>query len=154
MKLRNQILTLSIPTIIGAFSLYYIFTVWDAPWEVKNYSIGLTIGIFVCILFLIFKDFKVNNSTISQNVSEGSIEEKPQKSKLRVIMPLIFLFISSIYFIGYYLSTIIFLIITPWLLGYKRKKTIFLSTLIITSMTYFLFNLFLHVRLPEGLFFS
>lgn len=150
MNLKEQLLKLSMPLIIGVFSLYYLSTVWDAPWEAKDYSVGLIVGIFVSFMFLLYKDLR--NGKSSQVVSKHM--SKDDSKRLISILMLALLFVVSIYFLGYYLATLIFLIIAPWLLGYKHKRSIFLTALIVTTLTYILFGLFLHSRLPQGLFFS
>jgi len=70
-----------------------------------------------------------------------------------VILVASIVFVISIYVIGYILSAFLFVFITPFLLGY-RKKSIFLTAFVVVGLIYALFVGILKLRLPVGIFFS
>ncbi|MFC4713583.1 tripartite tricarboxylate transporter TctB family protein [Planococcus dechangensis] len=66
------------------------------------------------------------------------------------------LYIFSMQFIGFVVSTIIFIIFTGLLVGSRAKKDIIVITIVsvaITLGTYFFFENVLNVRFPSGIFF-
>ncbi|WP_209121906.1 tripartite tricarboxylate transporter TctB family protein [Alkalihalobacillus sp. BA299] len=68
----------------------------------------------------------------------------------------LFLYIFIMQFIGFVLTTIVFIITTGLIIGPKKKKNIFIISVVavvITFSTYLFFENVLHVRFPSGLFF-
>lgn len=71
------------------------------------------------------------------------------------IKPYILLFIALVYFgiiflLGYYSSTLLFLVIAAYVIGVRKYKVIFLTALILLPAMYAFFELFLQARLPSG----
>lgn len=68
----------------------------------------------------------------------------------------LFVYILLMQVIGFIITTILFIIITGYVLGPKTKKDIVIISvisLVVTLSTYTFFENVLHVRFPSGLFF-
>ncbi len=61
-----------------------------------------------------------------------------------------FLIMSSV---GFYLTTLVYLPVMTWLLGFRKIKVIALSTVIVLFFIYLVFSAFLKVPIPEGIAF-
>ncbi|MEZ0481458.1 tripartite tricarboxylate transporter TctB family protein [Planococcus sp. SSTMD024] len=77
--------------------------------------------------------------------------------KLVILTLLVFfVYIFLMQFIGFVVSTIVFIIFTGLLVGSRAKKDIMVITIVsvaVTLGTYFFFENFLNVRFPSGIFF-
>ncbi len=84
----------------------------------------------------------------------GKEETDPKPGRLDTVFQfivLLLLYIPAIHYIGYFISTICFLPVAMWLLGYRRKIAIVLITVLWAALSYALFFHLLHVALPTGI---
>jgi hypothetical protein len=58
--------------------------------------------------------------------------------------------VITIFFVGYYVSTILFIIIGCLLVGVRQLKTIIITTVVTLPLMYAFFELFLQAGLPRG----
>ncbi|UCZ53195.1 tripartite tricarboxylate transporter TctB family protein [Bacillus shivajii] len=101
---------------------------------------------------LIKKKAELSEMNVKDYLKELLIEYKLVFFTLIVL----FLYISIMPFIGFIISTIIFIIVTGLVISSKKKKdSIILSVtaVVITLSAYFFFQNVLHVRFPSGLLF-
>ena len=83
------------------------------------------------------------------------IEESTQgRKKVLFTVALMFVFLFAMLVFGFTLGTFIFLICSVWSLGYKNKKGLIISSLIITGFMYVIFILIMKSFLPSGLLFD
>ena len=68
-----------------------------------------------------------------------------------VLLFLSILYVISIFFLGYYLSTTIFLILGCFLVGVRNSKAVILTVIVTLPLMYAFFELFLQAGLPRGL---
>ncbi len=84
----------------------------------------------------------------------GKEDRDPKPGRLDTVIQfivLLMLYLPGINYIGYFISTIIFLPVAMWLLGYRRKIAIILITIVWTILSWALFFQLLHVALPTGI---
>lgn len=81
--------------------------------------------------------------------------------KIIIAAPIVFyfflvnlVFVFSIYFIGFYLVSLLYLLGSLYLLGQKNFLISFLYSLTLVVFLYIVFTVFLHVPVPKGYFFS
>jgi hypothetical protein len=67
---------------------------------------------------------------------------------------LMFGFLVSMLLFGFALGTFVFLLFSAWSLGYRKTKSLILSSLIITGFMYVVFVLIMNSLLPQGLLFD
>ena len=68
-----------------------------------------------------------------------------------VLLFLSILYVISIFFLGYYFSTTIFLILGCFLVGVRNSKAVILTVIVALPVMYAFFELFLQAGLPRGL---
>jgi hypothetical protein len=67
-----------------------------------------------------------------------------------IILIISFFYVLSILVLGFFVSTIIFFILSSYYLGVKNFKHIFLTLIILIPFMYIFFSLFLKTNLPKG----
>jgi putative tricarboxylic transport membrane protein len=86
------------------------------------------------------------------------VGKEKQVDKKEIYNPYLIFVFSVIYALlitrlGFFTSTVVFIIGSTWYLGTRNLKTFVISTLGITVFIYFLFIMQLHVPLPKGILF-
>lgn len=150
--MKNKLFESVIPFLALSFSIYYFFTVMEAPWEAKVYSYVLIFGITICSIVIGVRTYTAKKETKTSKADKRK-ETKKADRKFTIIAGSSFAFVASIYMLGYIPSAFLFILITPLLLGY-RKKTIFLVASAVVIFIYLLFIEILKMKLPVGIFFS
>ncbi|WP_404335454.1 tripartite tricarboxylate transporter TctB family protein [Planococcus rifietoensis] len=121
----------------------------------------LIAGLLILLsLMLIIKQGLVLMKSKSTGERQGAGESARDfynEYKLVILTLLVFfIYIFLMQFIGFVVSTIVFIIFTGLLVGSRAKKDIMVITIVsvaITLGTYFFFENFLNVRFPSGIFF-
>ena len=67
-----------------------------------------------------------------------------------IILLISFVYVLSILVLGFFVSTIIFFILSSYYLGVKNFKHIFFTLILLIPFMYFFFSLFLRTNLPRG----
>jgi hypothetical protein len=121
-----------------------------------------TVPQLVLILVIILASLDIL-SKVWVGSAEKSVQEKDTqeieesargKTKVLFTVGLMFVFLFSMLIFGFTLGTFIFLICSVWSLGYKNKKGLIISSLIITGFMYVIFILIMKSFLPSGLLFD
>lgn len=128
--------------------LYYQTIAWN-PLAATLPRLALIIIIFLSILMII-RDIKKNYN------QDDNVIQMSRQSFLRIFIAIstIFLYVYSINLLGLYISTLIFLIIFLLYIGEKNKLVIFGAPILFIISIYLIFDLFLHVNIPRGIFFK
>lgn len=69
-----------------------------------------------------------------------------------LLLGLMFVYYFLVTRIGFYIVTTIFLVITPWLLGYRKLKIVIPVAIITTITVWVVFGRFFYVPFPKGMF--
>jgi len=102
---------------------------------------------FCAILIIIFTILDYfQNKEVYKSKKKFLINFRPY-----VILFISFLYVFSILFLGFFVSTILFFIVSSYYLGVKNFKHIFVTLVILIPFMYIFFSLFLKTNLPKGL---
>jgi len=102
---------------------------------------------FCAILIIIFTILDYfQNKEVYKSKKKILINFRPY-----VILFISFLYVFSILFLGFFVSTILFFIVSSYYLGVKNFKHIFVTLVILIPFMYIFFSLFLKTNLPKGL---
>jgi len=150
--------------IAALFLLLSIFMFINSNGFVSNFDRGTLgaagfpklIAVFMFFLSLIYiiKYIRANKK-INRTFDFKSIYEE---YKFVIITVLLFLFyVITMKFIGFIISTSIYLLASQWLLSDRKKKNIpiiIIMTLFISLGAYYFFTSYLSVTFPAGIFFE
>ena len=103
-----------------------------------------TVCAILIIIFTILDYFQ--NKEVYKSKKKILINFRPY-----VILFISFLYVFSILFLGFFVSTILFFIVSSYYLGVKNFKHIFVTLIILIPFMYIFFSLFLKTNLPKGL---
>lgn len=146
MKKANIIISIFL-IIISIFLYYQTFTWEKDPATLPRLMLGVII--FLSILLII--------RSITKNPKKNNIIKKMSKQsffRIFIVTCITFLYVTSINLLGLYLSTLIFLIIVLLYVGEKNKLVIIGVPILFSIFIYLIFGLFLHVDIPQGIFFK
>ena len=99
----------------------------------------------ICIMLLmLLKEFKnIDKKKVKMELSY-------QANKHFFIFLFSIFYVITIFFVGYYVSTILFIIFGCLLVGVRQLKTIVITTVVTLPLMYAFFELFLQAGLPRG----
>ena len=86
---------------------------------------------------------------------QKQLEETDKKGFIRALVALILAigYIQIMQFLGFYLSTALFLYILMMYFGQKSQILYIASSILVSSVIYGIFHFFLKIPLPEGIFY-
>jgi len=134
---------------IISFSLFFLYqiTLFQIPETVNVTSPALIPGIWIIILLLLsgWLFFKSKNNN----------EEKSGYSPKNVlfIIVLLILYLWAMQWAGYYFTTPVFILLTMYLLKYRKVVIMGISAFGFVLFSYLIFNELLHIELPLGWWF-
>jgi len=144
---------LIIPVMAFCFTIYYFFTIIDAPWtaQVAAFIVG-TILIFLVVTFVVRS---INSATTNGEVLDFTnlVNPKPLLPKRIIILVLTLAFIFIVPHLGFTLTTFLFLSLSMMVLGeFKEKRFILLLSAALSIGGYLLFIVAFETRFPAGPF--
>ena len=134
--------------LIFAASAYLYTTLEGLEYETRAFPAALLIGLMaVCAIGLVM--------TLAGKVSAAAKHDQQATSKLAKFC---FTFLGAVAyalaipFLGFYASSIVFVLMLMFLLGSRSWLAMILTALGTIVLLYVVFSMFLHVPLPRGLF--
>jgi len=132
-------------------SILFIYMSTDFNGEARIFPLIFLVINIIFSLFIIFKSSK------RENFDDDDDEEKMsffflKKPMLLLLGTIVYTFLIT--WIGFLLSTIIFLLSFIYINKYKSHKVIFLTTILTLIFVYLVFFYELNVPLPSGILFS
>ena len=112
--------------------------------EYANYANLLPTFCAVSIIIFTILDYFQNKETYKLK-KKININFRPY-----IILIISFFYVLSILVLGFFVSTIIFFILSSYYLGVKNFKHIFFTLIILIPFMYIFFSLFLKTNLPKG----
>ncbi|MCH1626829.1 tripartite tricarboxylate transporter TctB family protein [Fredinandcohnia quinoae] len=112
---------------------------------VDSDAVPITLGFILLILSILL---------FFQKDEKNEEENKLPKGEIKVLLTVLFLvllFIILLEFLGFIISTALFLYFCSWFLGYKKWLSNVIVSLSIPLFIYFLFTSFLKIQLPQGI---
>lgn len=142
---------LIIPALALAFTLYYFSTVWNSPWtaQVNAFFVG-AILISVIVIFFIgaARDLFAGRASLSASKLIAPVAILPKRLGF---MALTLAYLVLIHWLGYTLSTLLFLLGSMLLLGGgKRPLVCLIASLAMSGVGWLVFIHLFQKRLPHG----
>lgn len=144
---------LIIPIVALLFTVYYFFTIINAPWtaQVAAFIVGALLIIFV-IAFIV-RSIKLIKSGGGSLSFEDLIIPKNLVSKRLRILGLTIAFIFTVPYLGFTFTTFLFLSVAMMVLSnFQNKQFIILLSAALSLGGYLLFILAFETRFPAGPF--
>jgi putative tricarboxylic transport membrane protein len=111
-----------------------------------NYVRFLALSMGILSILQIYFSSRKNDS--------GKAEFYTNRKKFFSLVALLIVYISIIAFLGFMLSTAIFLPVTMYFMGHRKKRVILVSSIGLLLFLQVLFVTILHVPLPRGMIFG
>jgi hypothetical protein len=109
------------------------------------------VGIILCVIQF-FTQVKKLRAGVYETVESEGITQQTLAWYWNLL--LIAVFIICLMLLGFIISTFLYLLLVPYLMDYKRWKVNIVFSAVTTSVLYYSFDKFFHVRLPPGLLLS
>jgi hypothetical protein len=144
---------LIIPIIGFFFTIYYFYTIIDAPWtaQVAAFIVGALLIIFI-IVFLIrsIKSIKIGDGVLN---FENLVTPKALLPKRLMILGLTISFIFIVPHLGFTITTFLFLAVAMMVLSnFQKKRFIVFVSAALSLGGYLLFIVAFNTRFPAGPF--
>ncbi|WP_152658475.1 tripartite tricarboxylate transporter TctB family protein [Oceanobacillus sp. CFH 90083] len=122
----------------------------------KFWPMMILIMMLVFAFMGIIKTFITHKRIVNGNMTWTEESEEPERRLFNIPLSLIsmssiMLYALGIFFIGFILSTIIFLFVLIQLLGGKKKLLLLILSIVITGVCVLLFSNVLSIPLPRGI---
>ncbi len=144
---------LIIPVASVLFSLYYFSTITDVPWtaQVSAFFVGSILGV-LSLVFIVRSILRVRRGEATFGL--GRLLEPVAYVPKRIVLFLLTIgYIFVIQWLGFTITTFLFLSSAMLLLGEGKKKgLIFCLSLVLSFGGYLLFVVAFETRFPEGPF--
>ncbi len=115
------------------------------PAESSHFPRFLTILMTFLSVMMVFRNWK------SQNTDNSSGFKSTELKTLFIVVTLTILYVLGIYYIGYFVSTTLFLVIMMRSFGHPKPFAMALAVFIFLATVYVLFVVFLGMHLPKAL---
>ncbi|THE12655.1 tripartite tricarboxylate transporter TctB family protein [Bacillus timonensis] len=138
-----------ISLILAFVSIGYLVLAFRLPAypyvPVDSDAVPITLGFILLLLSILLFFQKDNHSQGKTKIPTG------EKKVILTVLGFVLLFIILLEFLGFIITTAIFIFGNTWFLGYKKWKSNLIVSLAIPLAIYFLFSKFLQISLPQGI---
>ncbi|MGI9380040.1 MAG: tripartite tricarboxylate transporter TctB family protein [Methyloligellaceae bacterium] len=129
------------------FALFMAYNAWDFPAAGEQFPFfSCSVIILISVLMLIRSYFQPGVFTEKYPFKISYEDLKPL-----IITGIVVIYVLCIFELGYYTSTLIFLIFLTIFVGVRNYKQIVLTAVILFPLMYAFFELFLQARMPRGI---
>jgi len=136
---------------IAIFLIVFLSFLWqvnnDAPPRASQYPRYLLLFSYLLTIVLLITSLK-ETSAQGDKINAGSYKH------IIVITLVTVIYVALINYIGFGVSTFLYIFTVLWILEVRRKMVLILVPLLTTTTLYFIFNNLLMVLLPQGYFFG
>ena len=138
-------------SVIGLISFIYYRTLQMRPQDVYYVRI-----ILVCLLALSIQLFWKTYKTRKKEIkSDDQQDTEPFMNFKQVFLAvMIFLYVFFLRHTGFLVSSLLFVSITAYVLGFRNKLKLFALTISVTGVIYYIFFMWLRIRGIPGIWFS
>jgi len=131
-------------------SIYFGWLALEFPSGGGSFPLFAMGGTILLSLIIIINSFISKKPDLRERVR---IDLSYSKTKPLLLCILVSLHIWSMFKIGYFTSSVLFLIIGTLVVGIRKYRTILLTTIVLFPAMYAFFVLFLKANLPRGILF-
>lgn len=141
--------------ILIAISIYFLRESNSLPPSILGIPGSAFFPRLICFAFLIFGGILIIRS-FKKGEAERKITLILKQDLIRVLAVILLcgIYIFSIPFLGFILTSILFIVFLMFIFQVKRIGLIILWGFLVTLIIYFVFKILLKVPLPAGMFFS
>lgn len=141
--------------LLTAFAAFFFVLTWEFPKESSYFPRFFTCALMIISIFIIGQGVKKTRAAQTGEKAEGA-EIPLTCHELR--LPMIGLaaiagYIAAINFVGFFVSTGLFLIGAMWFLKVRSVPMLLISTLAMEGFIYLLFVVQLKLTMPSGILF-
>lgn len=149
-KLNKEVLQAAVFLCVGV--LLFVYSLLNhkkaqIEWIMSPYLFPVLISIFL-ILLSISLYLEAAKKNKSENNEIKDVSEDIRVGKFLISLAAIFIYYIFMYYIGFMISGVLFLVFMFWFLGERRIWLIILLSLGVPIILYGLFHMLLHVMLP------
>ena len=130
--------------IIISLFFYYQTVLFQIPGTVNITSPSLIPRIWIIILILLSILLIIN----SRNKTQKIINTSPRT--VLIIIAFLLIYLVTMQWIGYFFTTPIFILVSMYLLKYRKTALMTINAFSFVLFSYFIFNKLLHIDLPLG----
>ncbi|MBF0277161.1 MAG: tripartite tricarboxylate transporter TctB family protein [SAR324 cluster bacterium] len=131
-------------------SFFFGYLALDFPAEGGTFPLFAAGGTVVLSLFLIGESFFKKDP---EHLEKIKINFSYEKIKPLLLILVTFVYVLAIFELGYFSSSILFLLVATLLVGIRNYKAILLTAIILFPAMYAFFVFFLKAELPGGILF-
>jgi hypothetical protein len=149
----SSLAELIVPLLSTVFAIYYLITIQDIPFLAQMYGGGISfLLMFLCAaitLRIVTRIVKTRGVAEKATLSGVTATIRQYKKTISLVVG-IALFIGLLPYLGYPIISFLFVALATYILGVKKVSQALLIALGVTVVGYFLFVVFLQVRIPLG----
>lgn len=125
---------------------YMMGVAWDFP------AGGNMFPVFACAAIIVTAVLMFIRTIISPELFEVPFAMKPSRETIVPIVATLgtVVYVFAIFWLGYFTSTFLYIIVFSLAVGVRERRTIMLIVLITLPLMYLFFELFLRAQLPKG----
>ncbi|REJ10289.1 tripartite tricarboxylate transporter TctB family protein [Halobacillus trueperi] len=147
LKTLNQKVSIFL-ILFAAGYLYLSYNLKEYPYVPVDSDFVPKILGYLLIILAIFLFFDKSSET--EQEKEKRQVPKKEMLVLLAVGGMIFLYIFLLEIIGFVLSSMLFIFVCSWFLGYRKLVTTILVAVLFPLIMYLSFNYLLQIRLPQG----
>ncbi len=136
--------------VLGAFAAIFFVDTFNYNPTAALFPRVISIFSILCVVWTILRRI-VTLSRSSPGTSEPAEARKEDTMRWYTSAGTMVAYFILIHILGYTLTTLLYLVAIPVLLGYRKYKIIFLVGILWTVSFVAVFGYFLHTRIPGGL---
>lgn len=141
---------ISVQTVIATWSTYYFAEILTKPSSAQVLIRPVYFFIMIVYFFVCYADYKELKKQSGEKASPGLGKNKKTLATLLCLGGTA-LYVLSMPFLGFPLSTTLYLSLSFFALGTKRKVLAVIAAIFFTVALYYIFKTFLGVPLPLGI---
>ncbi len=144
---------LIIPVAALAFTVYYFYTIWDAPWTAQVAAFIVGSVLILLVVLILIKSFRQLSRGDGEINFDNLIEPRSYIPKRLTLLGLTIAYIFVVPWMGFTITTFLFLSLAMLVLSDFTKKRLILSLSATLSLGgYLLFIVAFKTRFPAGPF--
>ena len=130
----------------AAFAFYMMSLAWSFP------AGGNLFPVFACIAIIVTSSLMLVRTVVSPDVFDMPFQPKVTRNQLAPIIATVatVVYVWAIFQVGYYTSTLIYLVAFTLAIGIRDFKAIAITAVLTLPLMYVFFELFLQAGMPTG----
>lgn len=146
--------------LFAVISLIFTIMYWLSARTLPEKSLTFSYPVLICLIPIFIWNFVKSVMDFRKTVADQKQPEEEKWNctlhitKPKVIVTLITIaYVALMKVLGFLPCTVLYLAALAWYLGIRQPKKLLLFTVGYTAVIWLIFDLWLNVRLPEGIFF-